>query len=154
MSKLKYFLTLWVISAFVSACEKPKASDTTASNAPSGDGTTCYLLTEGTQNQDTTRATITIAGDQVSGSYEWLPSEKDAAIGTLKCTKTGDIIDGMYSYMIEGSNQTETVRFKLEGGKLWRYNSELEDKKMDGNLTFKDASKGEYKDALNAVPCK
>lgn len=114
----------------------------------------CFLMTEGDKNQDSTKVSLSINGADVSGSMDWIPDQKDGAYGTIIATKDGDIIRGIYAYSIEGSEQTEEVEFKLEGGKLWKKSGEMVEKiPNSGELVFKDASKAEFKYELKAVNC-
>lgn len=74
----------------------------------------CFLLTEGTGNQDTTTIRFAVKGDSVQGDMKWLPHGKDSRIGKLTGTISGDQIKGVWSYMQEGLKDSMHVEFKLE----------------------------------------
>src|SRR5688572_15705460 len=67
------------------------ANDTTA-QAAAAPGQICFLRTEGTQKQDSTKIHLVINGDKVTGDMQWLPKEKDARKGTLEGTQDGNVI--------------------------------------------------------------
>jgi hypothetical protein len=114
-------------------------------------GTFCFFKA---MNRDTTAITLTIAGTEVSGQMMWRPWEKDGAVGTLKGTRNANgEMDLLYSYVIEGSNQTETKVMKIENGKLLIKEGELEDPKFDGNLRYKDVTKATFSEVLDKVNC-
>lgn len=101
--------------------------------------------------KDSTLVSITINGDAVEGKMNWLPYEKDGAIGTLKGKKVGDVITADYSYVIEGSEQVEEKVFILQGEKLLIKEGELEDK--NGKLIMKFPEKAKVTSTLNRVDC-
>jgi hypothetical protein len=105
---------------------------------PLTDGTYCFMSA---LNKDTTRISLSVKGDKVEGTKVWRPFEKDGAIGTLKGTRSGNTLNTVYSYTIEGSKQSETIRFMLNGDKLTQAKGELEDLKSNGNMTYKDTTK-------------
>ena len=116
--------------------------------------TQCFLLTEGDKNQDSTKISLTFKGNEVSGTMDWLPNEKDGAYGSIVATKEGNIIKGTYAYTIEGSEQSEEVEFKIENGKLWKKTGELVEKAPNSaDLVFKDASKAKFDQEFQAVKC-
>lgn len=110
----------------------------------------CFELKDG---QDVTAVKLVINGDEVSGEMQWLPWEKDGAIGTLK----GKVVDGEivadYNYEIEGSSQSEEKIFKLDGDKLLIKDGELVEGK-DGKLIMKDPAKAQFKETLLKVKCE
>jgi hypothetical protein len=121
------------------------ATDTTTQTQPapaaaSGgravDGLTCYISVEG---KDTTFFSFVSADGEMKGSYHWHPFGKDGAHGNLQGTFQNGVIDAIYSYTIEGSNQQEQVMFRVEGDKIMKVVGELEDK--GGILKLKDPSK-------------
>ena len=116
------------------------------------EGTFCFLEA---LNKDTTRVRLTITGDKVEGTMDWIPNEKDGARGTLsgERSRAGELIL-LYSYMIEGSAQTETRIMKIENGELWMKKGPLEDPNSDGNLRYVDAALATYSASLPAVLCR
>lgn len=129
-----------------------KAPETTPTPATQGlaDGTHCFEYRFG---QDVTAVNLIVNGNDITGTMNWIPYEKDSGRGTLKGTRNGDEIIATWSYVIEGSNQTEEVRFKIEGEQLLRKTGELVDEKNDGNLKLKDPATAEYKETYTKVTC-
>jgi hypothetical protein len=111
-------------------------------------GTTCY---ESRLQQDLTAVQLTLNGDDVTGFYAWEPHEKDAGRGSFKGKKSGDLITVDFTYMIEGSVQSEEMVFKLDGKQLRKANGELEDKM--GKMVIKDKSKLSFDEVFTAVDC-
>jgi hypothetical protein len=127
------------------------AKDTVATaTKPSGEETLCFELKEG---KDVTTVKLVMKGDSITGEMEWLPWEKDGAVGTLKGKKVGEEIIVDYEYVIEGSSQMEEKIFKIDGEKLLIKEGELTETKT-GKLVLKDASKAKYSETLLKVNCK
>lgn len=124
-------------------------ADTVATATQPASETLCF---EEKVGKDLTTVKLTIEGDSVIGSMEWLPWEKDQARGTLKGKKNGNEIIANYDYMIEGSNQSEEKIFVLEGDKLLVKSGELEDK--NGKLVMKDPAKATVGQTLTKVACQ
>ncbi len=137
------------------ACQPKQANDTAQSTETSAqtikDGTYCYEYRVG---QDLTTVQLVINGDNITGEMHWIPFEKDGAHGTLAGTRDGAEIKAVYSYMIEGSSQTEEVMFKIEGDQLLRKVGELEDPNFDGNLKLKDPENTSYGETYTQVVCQ
>lgn len=95
---------------------------------------------------------MTIDGDQVTGTQLWLPKEKDGARGTLDGIVNGDVIQVLYSYTIEGSDQSEEEVLKLDGDKLFIGEGELAaDPKDDSRMNLKEPNKVAFKTVLKKV---
>lgn len=140
-------------STDASAGTDAPAADTTAT-APVAEAaaptTNCYLIAEG---KDTTTANITVNADgTVTGTYDWMPWEKDGAHGTLSGKKEGDMLKLTYDYTIEGSNQQEEKIMKLSGDQLSDGEGELTEGE-GGMMKIKDASKLTWK-PFTKVACK
>ncbi len=108
----------------------------------------CFLAA---LNRDTTRVTLTIVGDNVTGEMIWNPYQKDGAKGTLTGTKTGNTITADYNYMIEGNQQQEEKRFVLEGDKLLEKGGPLTDKA--GKMVLTNPAKATTRTTLTKVAC-
>lgn len=156
MKKIVFYCSfIFALSACQSKNAETGTSDSTASNAdtvatatqPAAE-TLCF---EEKVGKDLTTVRLTIDGNNVIGSMEWLPWEKDQARGTLKGKKNGNEIIADYDYMIEGSNQSEEKIFILEGNKLLVKSGELEDK--NGKLVLKDPAKATIGQTLTKVTC-
>lgn len=143
----------------VSAC-KSKTSETQTTEGTTSNADTVATATKPTAEalcfeekigKDLTTVRLTIEGNDVIGSMEWLPWEKDQARGTLKGKKNGNEIVANYDYMIEGSNQSEEKIFVLEGDKLLIKTGELQDK--NGKLVLKNPAKATVGQTLKKVAC-
>ena len=156
----KMIQTLFAASLFFTACEnKPAPAAATATvaepikptvsyDAPS---TKCYELRFKT---DLTAIELTTIEDRVEGFYAYEPTQKDAGLGSFKGKSVGnDTYKVIYTYMMEGSVQSEEMVFKKEGDKLLKGEGELIDPKNDGNLTFKDITKLTFKEAFTPTDC-
>lgn len=93
--------------------------DTLAEANKAGERSTiCFRRLQGQANQDTTMLKLEINGEQVSGTFQHIPFEKDSRKGTIEGTRKGDIIKANWVYMQEGMNDTLAVEFKLSGDEL------------------------------------
>jgi nucleoid-associated protein YgaU len=110
--------------------------------------TTCYAFTF---KKDVTAVQITTEGDKVTGYMNWSPDQKDGGHGFLVGTKTGNMIVADWTYMIEGSKNTEQIAFKIDGDKLVRAQGELIEK--GHKLVIKDMAKAKYIDSYPKVDC-
>ncbi len=159
---MKNILSLFTLGLFLclNACQnQPKSADTTVNEVPPPpppvaaelmDGTYCYEYRVG---QDVTTVKLVVNGNDIIGDMNWIPFEKDSGRGTLKGTRNGNEISAVWTYVIEGSNQTEEVMFKTEGEQLMRKTGELVDEKMDGNLKMKDPNFAQYTETYTKVAC-
>ncbi|MCB0519421.1 MAG: hypothetical protein H6577_27155 [Lewinellaceae bacterium] len=158
MKNLIYALTM--LSLF-NACQNSGTHANQADQATSTDTTavaeetpiaqtSCYIRALG---QDTTWVKLTITADgSVSGTYDWVPYEKDSARGTLTGKKESDELHLMYDYMIEGSNQQQEMRMKMMGDQI----AEMEGELVEGDggvLKLKDPTKVKYL-PFTKVECK
>lgn len=154
MKKFAYLLGLGALMLCY-ACQSKQADaakqSVDATTQTITDGTHCYEYRIG---QDLTTVQLVMKGNQISGAMNWIPFEKDGAYGTLAGTRDGNEIKAVYSYTIEGSNQTEEVMFKIEGDWLLRKVGELEDPNFDGNLKMKDPANAVYNETYAKVTCQ
>lgn len=88
-----------------------------------------------------TTLSIYIEDGKVYGNLNWIPKETDGAHGTLDGTIKGNIIRGVYSFTIEGSEQAEEQIYKLEGDKLIKGEGGEMKETKNGKFLFKDVSK-------------
>lgn len=102
-------------------------------------------------HKDITTVTLTLSGDTVTGTMDWVPFEKDSARGTLSGTIENGEMHLLYDYMIEGAHQTEEKIMKIQDRKLLIKHGELLDPKYNGNLIYKDVSSAVYNETLE--PC-
>ena len=129
--------------------QKIETQPTAQPNIP--DGSYCFNKKF---NQDNTDVKLVFTGDAITGVMNWVPHQKDSARGTLKGTKNplGEF-ELMYDYMIEGNQQTETKRMKMEDGKLLIKIGALLDPNNNGNLVYKDVNQAKYSEMLEPVDC-
>ena len=131
------------------AIQKIETQSTSQPNIP--DGSYCFNKKF---NQDNTDVKLVFTGDAITGVMNWVPYQKDSARGTLKGTKNqAGEFDLMYDYMIEGNQQTETKRMKIESGKLFIKTGEPSDPNNNGNLVYKDVNQAKYSEMLEPVDC-
>ena len=103
-----------------------------------------------------TRISLTIEGDKVTGTQNWLPKQPDGhgAHGTISGIITGGgIIQVLYEYTIEGSDQSEEEVLKLDGDKLFIGEGQLlQDPKNETCLNLQEPKKVVFKKALTKIP--
>ncbi|MCX6854609.1 MAG: hypothetical protein NTV80_06860, partial [Verrucomicrobia bacterium] len=90
---------------------------------------------------ETTRVMLTIKDGKVTGSHEWLPTEKDGAHGTISGSIKDGLISAIYSYELEGAEQSQEQLYKLKGDTLLLGEGELVDPKNNAKRKLKDRSK-------------
>lgn len=113
------------------------------------DSVRCYLFAQG---QDSTWVSWqNLPNNRVKGTYDWYPYQKDGAYGDFEGKLEGDIATVMYAYTIEGSEQSQEMKFKLGENSIAEFQGELEDK--NGVLMLKNPKKGEYSQIFKAIPC-
>jgi hypothetical protein len=106
--------------------------------------------------KDSTRISLLIEDDQVSGTQEWRPKQPDGhgAYGTISgILSGGGIMQVLFEYTIEGSEQSEEQVLKLEGDKLFIGEGQLkEDPKNSSRLNLQEPNKVAFKKALKKIP--
>ncbi len=107
-------------------------------------------------SKEYTRISLTIEGDKVTGTQNWLPKAPDGhgAHGTISGTLAeGGIMRVLYEYTIESSDQSEEEVLKLDGDKLYIGEGQLlADPKNDSHLRLQDPGKVVFKKPLAKVP--
>jgi hypothetical protein len=99
-----------------------------------------------------TRIALSIEdGHKVYGTKVWQPKEGHGANGSFDGIVNGDVMQVLYSYTIEGSEQSEEMVLKLEGNKLFIGDGELVDA-GDGRMNLKAPNEVEFKTALKKLP--
>ena len=145
---------LVAITIFATSCQKAK-QEKVAAETPSIselEGKRCFMSAI---NKDTTRVSIQIDGDKVTGDMVWLPYEKDKRVGTLLGTKNANgELELIYNFMQEGMSQTETKIMKVENDVLLIKHGDLEDPKNDGNMRYKDVSKAAFSEKIPKADCE
>lgn len=102
-------------------------------------------------DKEYTRIALSIDDDQkVYGTKVWQPKGEHGASGTLEGIVNGDVIQVVYDYTIEGSEQSEEMVLKLDGETLLIGEGELEDA-GNGRLNLKEPNKVSFTTALKKV---
>ena len=122
---MKYRKTLCILIVGLLACysackEKPEKQETKTPPAIH-EANYCfrkvYVHPTATSREDVLRMSLTVIGDSVVGSYNWLPFEKDARRGILRGTKKDSAMILTYFFMQEGSYDTAELNVVLKDGK-------------------------------------
>lgn len=58
---------------------------------------------------------LELKGEEVTGSFDWIPAEKDSRRGLIQATKKGDQVQGHYAFMQEGIQDTISIEIQLKG---------------------------------------
>lgn len=88
-----------------------------------------------------TTLSLHIEDGKVYGNQHWIPKDMDGAHGTVEGTIKDDTIRAIYSYTIEGSEQSEEQIYKLQGNKLLVGEGEMkEDPKNETRTLFRKVS--------------
>ena len=101
---------------------------------------------------DSTRIALSIEnGEKVSGTKVWQPKNEHGARGYLEGIVNGDVIQALWSYEIEGSEQSEEMVLKLEGDKLLIGEGELVEG-GNGRMNLKEPNSVAFTTSLKKVP--
>lgn len=151
MKKLLFFLLL---TTAVACKNQPDTVKTPPPPPPpvAKETVQCFQLN---LNKDLTSCQITIddKGAFVSGYMDWSPFEKDGGHGILKNGKMeGNMLTADWTYMIEGSVQTEEIYLKIEADKVTKMFSELVEDKS-GKLVAKNKAQLKADEVMVKVDC-
>lgn len=161
---MKYATTLFLLILLFACQNTPTQESETPSTTPMEEvkepeetvlnNTYCFVSSYGVDPayQDTTSVKLTVIGNEVTGTYNWIPAEKDSARGTLTGTIKNGIITAVYDYMIEGSNQKEEMIFKMEVNQLLVKKGELTE--AGDMLKLKNPESAEFSEVIPRVLCK
>jgi hypothetical protein len=112
----------------------------------------CFLSTDGLKNEDSTSLNIHIQDTLVTGEYNYIPYEKDAAIETISGVIKDSIIECVYTYSQEGEEFKENQTWKIRDNQiLLKTAPAIIDEQ--GNIVY-DSSKFEFNIILNKIDCK
>jgi hypothetical protein len=101
---------------------------------------------------DSTRIALSIEnGEKVSGTKAWLPKDGHGARGHLDGIVNGDVIQVLWTFEIEGSEQSEEMVLKLDGGQLLIGEGELVEG-GNGRMNLKEPNKVAFTTSLKKVP--
>jgi len=123
---MRTYITLLTLAVAVGACTQKgttrltgdstlTATDTSVSAASE---TLCFERYSGSRMQDTASIKLVLSGNKVTGSYANIPYEKDARIGTINGTRSGNVMKGVWRFQQEGMTDSILFEFKIEGDKL------------------------------------
>lgn len=158
--KFQIFALPVAVALFAACSSNPntKTADSIAADSAVNDtsakaaapGHACFIHTEGSNNQDTTKVHLMIDGNKVTGEMKWMPYEKDGRSGMLEGTQKGNVIKALWSYMQEGMKDTMTVEFNFPGDKLMQKPYKVNEK--DGRQVTD--LKADYTVKFNKVACE
>ena len=123
---MKTYIVLLMLAFAIGACTQTGTiklnGDSTRveqdSSLVAGSETLCFERYSGSRNQDTASVKLVLDGTRVTGSYANLPFEKDARIGTISGTRSGNIIKGMWRFQQEGMTDSIAFEFKIDDDRL------------------------------------
>ncbi len=87
---------------------------------PDSEQKRCFIRLDGNQQQDSSYLQLVIRGETVSGTYNYVPYEKDARRGTVLGTMDMDTLNLVWTFKQEGMQDTMRVAFLFDGEKLLR----------------------------------
>jgi len=155
---LPLIAVLFLANATLVSCNESdkKAAETEKDSIPESTiDSFCFEMREGLKQQDLTSVKLVIDEDNVSGTMQWQPFEKDGSNGTLKGIKKGAEMFLTYDYLIEGSRQKEDMVFKLAGDTLYRKVGPLKEISSETiHLALRNIDSSLYSVKLNKVTCK
>ncbi len=70
---------------------------------------------QGKKVSDSLIMQLEIHGNTVTGTYDWIPAEKDSRRGKISAKKEGNQIRGSYIFTQEGRKQTQHIEIDLQG---------------------------------------
>jgi len=123
---MKMYAAMFGLSLAISACTQTGTvklrGDSTRQDADSlaiaGTETLCFERYSGNRNQDTASIRLVLKGNNVSGSYANIPYEKDARIGTISGTRSGNVMKGIWRFQQEGMSDSVGFEWKIEDDML------------------------------------
>lgn len=102
---------------------------------------------------------IAVDGDGISGSYEYIPAEKDSKtgdfvgqVGPMKPETSSRTADVSWNVMAEGMRATEQLRFEFGEGSAVAMFGEMVDM-GDGSYGYKDVAKLTPGSQMSQVDC-
>lgn len=103
-------------------------------------------------SKDSTVLNIVQKGDSISGTFKWLPAEKDRKVIDFKGILNGSTVTATGNSKAEGSTNKEELIFTLEHGQAKVKFGEMAEGK-DGIWHYKDV-KATSDQVLNKVDCQ
>lgn len=158
----RIFTVLVLVAVFLSNCgssgsnnNSQETEEVSKSEERNEMGNLCFIHVEG---RDTTFVNLAFVDSvTVNGYMAWEPWEKDGARGNLAGTLHGDMLELLWNYTIEGSEQSEDLVFRLgmESGLLEQKRGELEEKDPEnpGHLKMKDPANAAFEIRYTRADC-
>jgi hypothetical protein len=101
---------------------------------------------------ESTRIALSIEdGEKVNGTKAWQPKGQHGARGYLDGIVNGDVIQVLWTFEIEGSEQSEEMVLKLDGDLLYIGKGELVEG-GNGRMNLKEPNKVAFTTSLKKVP--
>jgi hypothetical protein len=69
--------------------------------------------------KDVEELNLAFKNDKVTGTYNWLPAEKDKRVGYLKGSIENNVIEALYTFKQEGKEDTAYIKIVLEDNKAF-----------------------------------
>lgn len=153
MKQVFFFTFLTVTFLF---CCKPTTTSSEKKESIDDNGTkavepitSCYLLKFG---KDINAFQVTVNPDNsAEGFIAWEPFEKDGGRGFFEGKKENNLLTGDFTYMIEGSIQTEEVVFKIVDEGVAKERGTLDD--SGERFIIVDKSSLSFEDIYKKVDC-
>ena len=147
------FISVWLFLA----CQNGTTNrgDNTGQSAeerqtlPDSEQKRCFIRLDGNQQQDSTYLQLAIRGETVSGTYNYIPYEKDARRGTVLGTLDMDTLNLVWTFKQEGMQDTMRVVFLFDGEKLLRKSFSVDT--VTGRLVTLDGS--QFSEVYEPVDC-
>lgn len=127
--------------------ETPAKLKTNTAETPSEQ---CFIQVKA---NDSILVHLKFKANEISGEMVYKQHLAHNVYGTLKGNKKGDgTLDLIYSYMVDGSNGTETKIMKIENNQLYIKVGELEDD-FKGNLSYKSQESAKFSEIYSTADC-
>ena len=117
MKNLLFLLLLTAATGCATAPEKTPTANTETESVATAPQNLCfrkeYPYKDNSSMKDVVELQLSIDGSQVTGTYNWLPAEKDQRKGTLTGTIVDKTITANYRFMQEGIESTVPLQITL-----------------------------------------
>ena len=139
------------IATQASTSKQPISNTTSTTSTSSLASRELCFITNKPTTQGISELQLNIEGKKVKGTYNWLPTGKEAAKGQLLGLLRGNTISAIWNFNTEEGHQKQEVIFKLDGDKVWVKKGNLvEDRER---LQLKNADNIDFTEYMNKVDC-
>ncbi len=142
-------LWLTALAGCIVACQgknPEQNTQTTKTDAAASGPKTCYAYIK---DKDTVMLSYTVAGNAVTGKFNYKLSEKDKNTGDISGLVKGDTIIADYTFNSEGRTSVRQVAFLKKGNQLLEGYGPTEEK--DGKIAFTDVNGLKFVDAITLM---